>query len=310
MAGLNNTEVILAIRNPCNYKCFYCVGGNKRDEVMPFDLNKLSNMYSTIGEFILTTFECGAGEPSHHPEIANILEMATQYGVVTLPTNGSLDVNKWVYKDRAQRVVLRYTLHPQAEVECSSFINRVRGAMDYGCRVRVGYILHPMRLHNVPYYQDMFDKLKIPFFIDFYKGEYNGKIYPASHLPEEQALISHATDTWVTKLVLDIKHRDWSGIPCITGMTSMYVHPNGRMQRCLYDPTPYTQFGTAPEPCRSNCCGCGMYLSALNQYNNNFWNLWRSIGNFPLMPAAQDIDTYESKKEIYFNLVRSHSKEP
>ena len=109
-------EVIIEVRNPCNYRCRYCVGLRNHKPVAPFDLEEVERSLSAIpAKLVVISFDAGGGEPTIHPQFPELLRLCAKRGPVSFPTNNSQNPERWLPRDVAKRVYIRAALHPEAE---------------------------------------------------------------------------------------------------------------------------------------------------------------------------------------------------
>lgn len=307
---MGNTEVILSIKNPCDYNCFYCVGSKDRATYIKTDLKKISEFYDKIEGFIVTSMECGAGEPTLHSQIKDILEIAVSKGAVSIPTNNSLSPKKWMPSNPG-RVLMRAAFHPSSEQDIDGYTDRILQAKDMGANVSIIFVLHPMRLEKGKMYQEFFKKYEIKFTFMGFEGEFEGKKYPLSHSKEEQELIGSTSSYWLHRLSFDMTTRDFQGIPCMAGCASVYITPEGFIRRCLYDKNKMEKLNSESLPCTVQKCGCGLHLVELNTYDSSFWNYWRALAKMELIPNTDSMNEdqlYQVKREKYFELMKKYGK--
>ena len=114
-APIDMTEVVVEIRNPCNYRCFYCVAHNQNNTpVQQFDLEAVDRALARPkAESVVISLECGGGEPTVHPQFAELAAILTRYGVLSFPSNNSQDPKRWLPKANPERIFMRSTLHPE-----------------------------------------------------------------------------------------------------------------------------------------------------------------------------------------------------
>lgn len=309
----SNTEITLALRNPCNYTCAYCIGQHQHQDVILHDLNKLEQIYTDIKPFILTVFECKTGEPTLHPQIKDILRLCRAYGTISMPTNNSIKPSSWLDKAYASGLLLNITLHPSAESDLKAFIDRLKAMQDFGVtRINLGYIARPDRMEQLKALQDNFElagfKLRgVPF-----SGDWNGIKYPNGYTVEDKVLLGINESTyWLTRLSM-VMERNFKGIPCLAGKTLFCVSPETKLTRCLYDQAEISSPYTQPQPCRVDFCGCYLLLEALNNQTTQYWNHVRRIGGYPLLPTNNKTDEqlYLEAYQTYLNLMQQYGKLP
>lgn len=326
-------EVTIAMRGPCNYKCYYCVaaGGLRVPEAYPYDttwldIDWISEMYKEFsmtdgpGTFVLTSMECGRSEPTIHPQMREIMELATSYGVVSVPTNNSQRPRDWLPQNTGN-VVIRAALHPQGERDLDGFVDRLLGGRDMGARVSVVFVAHPHRLDRVARYREKFAGLGVEFEIAPFSGIYRRKEYPASYGLQERAMIGfdEPTTSWYHRLHTAMENRDFIGIPCLAGYRAFFIGGN-ELFRCLYAwSTPIEEPLPGPMPCpagadggrkRTKPCACLLLLRDLNTHTARFWNRWRKIGGWSLLPEEpiDDNAEFQRRLETYHGLMGKYGK--
>jgi len=306
------TEVTISLRCPCNYSCYYCVASHQIDPVVNHSLERIREIYESIGSFTLTTLECGAGEPIIHPQIRDILEICTESGVVTIPTNNSLAPKKWLPKNHPERLLVRTALHPQGEKILDTFLDRMLYLKELVADVTVIYVAHPKRLDKINEYTKYFAKHQITFDVTAFSGKYLDKNYPESYTPEELKILGvEESSYWYHRLVPEMSIRDFSGIPCLAGYRTMFIGPQTDLQRCLYDNAKLKNPYHKALPCRVKNCGCGLVLEELNTYQIEFWNNLRKIAGSDLLPQDSDRsndELFDQNKAKYWELMKRYGK--
>ena len=97
--------VIIQVRNPCNYRCFYCVAkGHNNEPVERFDLERIDKAYDQIHSTVIgTQFDCGGGEPTVHPQFPELLKICSSHGAVDIVSNNSQDPSTLAPKGCGQK---------------------------------------------------------------------------------------------------------------------------------------------------------------------------------------------------------------
>jgi hypothetical protein len=271
--------VVIAIRNPCNYRCSYCVGaGQNNTPVMMLDFDRLKAHFDSVGDVAIgTSFECGGGEPTVHPQFSELLRFCAKYGSVDFPTNNSQDPRRWLPLGVGRRLQIRGALHPQGESNIQKYLDYAKFLGDAGCRFRCDFIGHPLRLDKIEYYSDLFAKHEIPLIVIPFIGSYRGRSYPYSFTTEEKALMEpyapqdSAWGTYVRISGAVNRIRNFRGIPCLNGYNYVYIDSSHTMHRCVYDERPMSGRMKRPEICNVKHCGCGIPLENLNNSETEFW---------------------------------------
>jgi len=307
---MDNIEIQIAIRNPCNYHCYYCVAQGSHDSQLyiPIDLRKIESFYSTFEGFSLTSFECGSGEPLLHPQFQDLLEICIKKGLVSIPTNNSLDPQKWLPSD-PRKVYIRAALHPQSELDINSFIDRLLYAREKGATITTLFVMHPKRIEKAKLYKDLFKKFDISLTLAPFTGTFNGKEYPISYTEKERELVKEANN-WYQRLKMDVFCRNFKDIPCRAGRSLFYITPSGNIQRCLYDKTEIKCPFESAEPCKVDLCGCGLFLEKLHTQTSDFWASWRKLAglSYDDSKKSSDEEIYIKNKKIYMDLMKEYNK--
>jgi MoaA/NifB/PqqE/SkfB family radical SAM enzyme len=291
-APVDVCQVVIEVRNPCNYRCFYCVAAGKNNEpVQRFDLERIEKAYSQIhAKVIGTTLECGGGEPTVHPQFPELLRICSSHGAVDFPSNNSQDPKRWLPKDSARRISIRSALHPESEPNLDRYLRFARYLIDAGCAFLSTYIAHPTRLSKIPEYRELFDRYGLGFQTVAFIGTYEGRSYPHSYTEEEKRLLGLEEESryWLHKIEPHTTRiRNFRGIPCIAGYHSIYIKSDGSLRRCMYDEERVLE---APlqkaEPCGVKNCGCGLYLEKLNSVELvDFYNDWGGKAGVETIPT-------------------------
>lgn len=316
-------EILFGMRGPCNYACDYCVAqyGPHLQKPVLYDLERLEQLLPILAArgdgFIVSSLECANSEPTIHPQFPNILNLLTQFGAVSIPTNNSIPPRKWL-PAHPGRLSVRAALHPQGEQRLEKFIDRAKEMVDAGVDVTVVYVLHPTRVEQVKDYLVRFAEEGLNFSLIAFQGEYQGRHYPAEHSAEERQLLGadQPSTYWYHRLQLEMTIRDFQGIPCVAGWRSLCVVPPRSLHRCAYvsrllegplgEPALYRK----AVPCPIPECGCGLLLEEVNTLTPWFWNGWRRLARWPELPAPPvDNDAeYEARLAIYWDLMRRYDK--
>jgi MoaA/NifB/PqqE/SkfB family radical SAM enzyme len=284
------TDVVIAVRNPCNYRCFYCVAaGENNTRVERFDLEAIERAYARIrGRVVVTAFDCGGGEPTVHPQFPELLRIASRFGAVSFPSNNSQNPERWLPRETAKRILIRAALHPESEPRVERYLQYARYLIDAGCEFQSIFIAHPTRIAKIPEYREAFAGYGIPFTPVSFIGEYEGRAYPHSYTDQEKELLGleeearywmHRVEPHVTRI------RDFRGIPCLAGQRSIYLQPDGSIRRCVYDSKIFDAPLKQPDPCGVGTCGCGLLLKELNSLDGvegeNYWGAKLGLDPIP-----------------------------
>ncbi len=292
-------EVTLEVRNPCNYRCHYCVAaGHNNVPVQRFDLDAIKAFYEGLGDnLIVTTLECEGGEPTVHPQFPELIRLISRYSAVSFPSNNSQDPKRWLPEETASRLMIRSSLHPQAEEDLPKYLRHARYLLDKGCIFNTTFVSHPARMDKIPEYKTMFAEAGVPFSPVGFIGLHDGKKYPNMYSDAEKEMIG-INDTsryWLHQIEPHTTRvRRFRGIPCLSGYRSFYLSNKGTLRRCAYDKRPMDAPFTEAKPCDVKICGCGLLLEKLNNLTTGeFYNNWASTAG--KKPMDIDFDALAQK---------------
>jgi organic radical activating enzyme len=289
----DTAEVLIEVRNPCNYRCFYCVAAGHNNEPGKYlDLGGIGKAYDQIAQkCVVTAFECGGGEPTVHPQFTALVELAARYGAVSFPSNNSQNPVRWLPKANAHRILMRSALHPESEANMDRYARNARYLIDHGVDFLGTFIAHPSRMDKVKKYRDYFAEAGVPFTPVAFIGDYEGKHYPHSYTAEEKKMVGlnqqsrywlHQIEPHVTRI------RNFRGIPCVAGYRSVYITKEGGLRRCMYDLDRVLEKPLSKsEPCGVGSCGCGMLLDKINSVDAfDFYNMGARKVDLPLIDIS------------------------
>jgi organic radical activating enzyme len=328
-APVDISTVVIQVRNPCNYRCFYCVAkGHNNVPVERFNLERIDKAYSQIHSKVIgTQFDCGGGEPTVHPQFPELVKICSQHGAVDIVSNNSRDPERWLPKDTARKIFIRSAVHPESETKIDRYLKYARYLIDAGCHFRAVYVAHPTRVAKIPEYRDLFRKYGVPFNAVSFIGTFEGRSYPHSHTEQEKRLIGLDDESryWYHRIEPHTgRIRNFRGIPCIAGYRYIYITKEGEFRRCIYDENRTLDSPlTKPEPCGVKKCGCGMWLEKLNAIQTpgtyNFYGVMAGVEPVPtdwMEPFARTLG-YEGAEtamtvesiEMYDALMAAYGKD-
>lgn len=315
LAAQRLCEVTIELRNPCNYRCFYCVAeGHNNEPVRRIDLAKIEAIYQTITEKVIVTgLECGGGEPTVHPQFPELVRLASKYGAVSFPSNNSQSPARWLPEETARRLWMRSAFHPEAEAKIDRYIANARYLIEREVMFTSMFISHPTRIASIPGYRAAFAKADIPFVPIPFIGEYEGRSYPHAHTDEERRIIGleDGERLWQHQIQPSTNRiRNFRGIPCVAGWRSLYIAGDGTLRRCLYDGRPLNARAKQSEPCRVKHCGCGLMLDKLNTIDDlDSYNRWAKLAEQEELPSnwLQDAAARSGHQAVQNALAEEHT---
>lgn len=241
----------LLLKGPCNYSCYYCLGGfglPPRMDVEPVlhDLAVVRGHYkkfSAAAKNVYTTFFMPGTEPLIHPQFRQLLHIALEAGTAMLRTNLSVPVNEWMPSNPAA-LTLQATLHPRAEEDLEGFTARALEVMDAGIGIVVYYLNHPYQVHKLEGYREHFASAGVSFAEQNFQGEWKGKHYPLTAKEGEDLKVWPQTTAQGPRM-------------CAAGWNYAAIGAGSRLQRCMHNPTELERLLDGPAICQSpgNCPG-------------------------------------------------------
>ena len=284
---LDVCEVTIEVRNPCNYRCHYCVAaGHNDDPVLPFDLDAIARSLEAItAELVVTAFDCGGGEPTIHPQFADLVRLCAARGPVSFPTNNSQNPERWLPRDTADRIYVRAAIHTEAEAHLEKYARHARYLIEAGSTFTSVFIAHPTRIPKIPEYRQFFADLGVPFTPVSFIGEYEGRRYPHAYSDDEKRLLGLLDENrnWAHKIEPQVQRiRNFRGISCLAGFRNLVITARGAVHRCTYDKRPLDRPLEKPEACLVKYCGCGLFLEQLNVVESiDYYNHWAPMAGLP-----------------------------
>lgn len=312
-------EVTIEVRNPCNYRCFYCVAaGLNNVPVKHFDLPAIEKSLKLIkAELIVFSLECEGGEPTVHPQFPELIRLLASFGPVSFPTNNSQKPERWLPREFAKRLYIRSAIHPETEEKLERYSANALHLIEAGCDFSSIFIAHPDRIPKIPQYREHFQAQGIPFTPVAFIGEIDGKSYPNSYTVGERELIglNEENRTWQHKLEPHATRiRNFRGIPCIAGHSNLFIGRDGSTRRCIYDARKIDGPSDKPEPCAVKTCGCGLMLEKLNSTGSiDFYNSWAPKAGLPSVDVSDfknlHEDLFQEGVAVYDELMRAYAKD-
>lgn len=227
-------------------------------------------------ELIVTSFDCGGGEPSVHPEFGKLLWLCAQYGAVSFPTNNSQNPDRWFPKYLGSRFLIRAALHPDGEERLTQFLQYARFLTESGCDFLCVFVAHPTRVQQIENYTDTFANNGVPFVAIPFIGTSSAPLWCSSI---GEAAVPFPCTMIPDHIIKSNAHvnriRNFRGIPCLAGFRYFYIRQDGSLQRCPYDWQALDAPLSAAAPCKVKSCGCGLVLENLNfSQTPDFYNLF------------------------------------
>lgn len=247
----------LAFWGPCNYNCHYCSPeGVRFPEPYLHDVLELRKIYVTLqqhAEIVITYMHAKGSEPTIHPQISEVLEIAISAGYVKLLTNMSIPVRKWALSDPS-KVYLIATLHPPAERDLDGFLRRLIEAREAGFYIVAQTVASPAKFSVVEELRKRFCEHGFQLRFSKFEGQHSGKVYPGAYSKRE------ADAFWPVEQGLQPLLKVKPGMSpdglCAAGWDSVYIWPQTLLARCRrdYKHEFLTEPYPSPRPCEARSC--------------------------------------------------------
>jgi MoaA/NifB/PqqE/SkfB family radical SAM enzyme len=183
----------------CNYRCAYCnytaLGwdGHEHMNVFP-GLRRLEEVWTRIhnlyGECHI---ELSGGECTTYPRFYELLKMLTDRHTVTLDSNLSMDVERFVSHADLSKVRISASFHPEfADFETfrAKAVRLKQKGID---QIFVNYVAYPDQLEKMAHYKRELKKEGISVFIQPFQGVYKrGLPYPDNYSERDRRFIEEA----------------------------------------------------------------------------------------------------------------------
>jgi MoaA/NifB/PqqE/SkfB family radical SAM enzyme len=226
------------INYKCNYKCSYCGAKGKDDQnIYPsFDniVKGWDQIYDKYGSCVI---HISGGEPCVYPRFSDLAYALTRRHLVELITNLSFDIRNLIDNIGPQNIHIGASFHPEY-VDLETFVRKLTLLINSGFYVWVNYVAYPLQLKPMKLYKDEIEKLGIKFAIQPFKGEYDGRVYPAGYTTSEKCLLKACSgpeddlnSPRIEREVTD-KKRQNKGRLCRMGQMYAAVYPEGETYRC------------------------------------------------------------------------------
>ncbi len=257
------------ITNSCNFQCDYCnnmrtVRKNDR-EGLEFSL--LKKGFGSLGKDWI--IHITGGEPFVSKDILAICEMLTQNHYISLNTNLStqnvydfadtIDPDKVLFISSSVHILERERRDPIL----SMFMEKLRYLQEKQFNVIATYVTSPTLLHRI---RNDFETLKAggvnKVRMKTFRGNYDGKNYPASFSEEERSIISELETDYPEEVIISGEY-SYYGLKCEAGNRFFVMDKSGSLKRCSALNRKYGNLFNGSfkpdiksRPCPLQYCGC------------------------------------------------------
>lgn len=232
----------------CNYQCSYCntpkpwdppgKWDKNRDKIVYPDTDKLLEIWQDIyNKYGSCEVHITGGEPFIYPSFLKLIHFLSAIHTLEIITNLSTDVNDILKNVTADRVRIGTTFHPEF-VDLNEFLQKHLVLRKNGFETWANYVAYPPQMDKMAGFKKEFDKLGIPFNMQPYMGNFNGKEYPAGYAAEE---LVHLKACYGNDDIVNTKTVEWkTGTDykktkdklCRMGQMYAKIYPNGDAYRC------------------------------------------------------------------------------
>lgn len=230
----------------CNYNCSYCVvpEQEKRSKFGKIatekGINKLLNFFADKGVW---NIYLGGGEPTIHPQFIKLCKKITNKHYLSFVTNNSMSfekLNEFIKEINPEKVSYIQCSLQEVDEEGENFQNflkRMKLYNENGFKAYVSYVGVPDRFDKIKKYYEIFTQNNIPFVVQVFHGDFNGKIYPESYSKENMDYIDKYNSSSIYKALFEINKRKTAGKLCSAGHTRILINAvDGNIRRCLFEP--------------------------------------------------------------------------
>ncbi|NLO91327.1 MAG: radical SAM protein [Elusimicrobia bacterium] len=229
------------IIHSCSYKCDYCwftqAGWDKFTPASSLPslegaLRAWERMHELYGSCHINIT---GGEPSEFPRFFELLERLARLHTLEVQTNLNFPPEQLIGRVPPERLRLAATFHP-AQSSAELFIYRARHLRKAGFDVYCNFLAHPEQLDLLPGLRRQFAEAELPFYVQRYDGQHEGRAYPAAYAEEQLAVIEDREPDFAAKPVASAAPR--TPAPgkketlCRMGQMYAKILPDGKAFRC------------------------------------------------------------------------------
>ena len=267
----------------CNYRCTYCWFHNEWHRLAKynrfFSVKELVKFWEGIyRNYGAIPIDVLGGEPFLYPKFTELIKEISNFHTLSIVTNLSTDIKKFVEEIDSSKVNISPTFHPLF-AKIDNFLAKMQVLKQNGFSSPVSYLAYPAQLGLLEFYRKKIEQNGFSFVTHSFWGEYKGVSYPQGYSEEEREfiypyLITRANE----KLQLAPKKIDKTQL-CRAGEIYAIVRPDGQICRCgrtLFNETlgniteDNFQLLDFPQPCNSESgyCPCNEWAFLLVKEND------------------------------------------
>lgn len=245
------------LNTECNFECPYCFYDDSqrslktrladwvRGKVPALDPYKTRFIKpDEIGEFFDRTGErwwimISGGEPFVYPRFVEIVERLTRKHLVTIGTNLSLPIDKFIEKISPENVWSFYVSSHFDERErkggsADDLLEKCKRLREAGFRMEINFVAYPPLLRTFPEMYAKFAQDGFKLQARAFRGIYHGRLYPEAYTEEERAVFYDKIPSEIDRAA-SFDNLSFTGVPCTAGKKLIRINPNGSITRCPHD---------------------------------------------------------------------------
>jgi MoaA/NifB/PqqE/SkfB family radical SAM enzyme len=268
----------------CNFNCDYCFSPKEFRENIIY--NGKEDKLDTIVEFFDKTgftwlINMSGGEPFLYPNFIDLCKKLTNKHYISINTNLSNNqINHFCKKINPEKVEFIncsfHYLERKKRGLIKEFIDRVNLLKRNDFNIYVTQVMWPPIIDQFDEIIELFKKENINVLPEFFRGNYNKKVYPNSYVKSEKeeildylhridfknVLRNHGkyAERWA-KTIAGLP--TFKGLDCGAGFDSIYIEFDGTIKRCSSENTKLgnlfsqkCQLLNRPSKCNSKFCEC------------------------------------------------------
>ena len=169
----------------CNYRCSYCWFYNQWHKLAKhnriFSVKELAKFWEGIYKnYGAVSINIVGGEPFIYPNFIRLVKEVSHYHTISIVTNLSTDIEKFVEEIGSSRVSIAPTFHPLF-AKINNFLEKMQLLKQNGFGTTVSYLSYPGQLGLLQFYKGKIEQNGFSFVTHSFWGEYKGIGYPQGY---------------------------------------------------------------------------------------------------------------------------------
>ncbi len=208
----------------CNYRCSYCFYTSSGwENQYPMNVFPGLERLTAIWERMHAIYgpchiQIAGGECSTYPNFYDFIKMMLSRHTVTMVTNLSFDVEKFVSMVDLKRMFIGASYHPQFS-EFEKFLSKCVYLKEKGIpNLFVNFVAYPDQLDGMPEYKRRVNEAGFEFYVDPFTGIYKKETpYPAGYTEQQKEIINRSFANDRADSRLSAARFSWGGSPNESG---------------------------------------------------------------------------------------------